>query len=76
MKKVLFLLSVGMVFAFANNDKISACTETKINETASIFSCPNGDYKAIYDLGHRSERLRDTKVTIEPLNTKPDSKQK
>ncbi|MDX4061687.1 hypothetical protein Q6A90_04835 [Aliarcobacter skirrowii] len=70
MKKVLFLLSVGMVFAFANNQQFQGCIETKLSETTSILSCANGDYKATFKLNGVNKRSSTSEVVLEKITDK------
>ncbi|MGB7402678.1 MAG: hypothetical protein WA916_08855 [Arcobacter sp.] len=70
MKKVLIGLMVLGSFVFAS-EGMSGCVETKLNEAVSIYSCPSGDYKAIFETNRDgSKRVGWKEPTIEVLSTK------
>lgn len=73
MKKLLLLLSVFSIGAFASENDVtsksisSGCSETKLTELVSILSCPSGDYKVTYfTTGGMTNGKLDISKTKEP----------
>ncbi|MFV7791299.1 hypothetical protein ACNSOP_08995 [Aliarcobacter lanthieri] len=74
MKKILFLLSLGVVFVFANDQQFQGCKETKLSEATSILSCANGDYKATFKLNGMNTRSSSSDVVLEKISDTKESK--
>ena len=73
MKKMLLILSVTGIFAFANelqaqHEQIAVgCIETKLTEVTSILSCPSAEYKASFSTYTNGTRSTTSAAILEKI---------
>lgn len=73
MKKMLLILSITGIFAFANEPQVqvsqipTGCVETKLTESTSIVSCPSAEYKASFVTTNNGTRNTISTAIVEKI---------
>lgn len=73
MKKMLLILSITGIFAFANEPQVqvsqipTGCVELKLTESTSIVSCPSAEFKASFTTYNDGSRNTKQSALLEKI---------